>query len=38
MTKTRPQRRQRHGSAWYWKQTDSWYYTPKGHEETRALI
>ena len=21
-------RRQPHGSAWYWKQTGCWYYTP----------
>lgn len=24
----RRQRRQQHGSAWHWKQTNSWYYTP----------
>jgi integrase len=23
-------RRRRHGSAWYWKQTESWYYTANG--------
>src|SRR5437868_5261083 len=23
----RKSRRQQHGSAWHWKQTDSWYYT-----------
>ena len=23
-------RRQSHGSAWHWKQTDSWYYTLPG--------
>jgi len=27
MAADEPKRRQRHGSAWYWKQTDSWYYT-----------
>lgn len=30
MTKKVIQRRRRRGAAWYWKQTDSWYYTPKG--------
>jgi len=28
MRKRRKERRQAHGSAWHWKQTDCWYYTP----------
>jgi integrase len=31
------QRRQRHGSAWYWKQTDCWYYTPPGTKRREPL-
>ena len=31
-------RRQRHGSAWYWKQTDCWYYTPAGTKKREALV
>ena len=27
MARKRRQRRQQHGSAWHWKQTDCWYYT-----------
>jgi integrase len=37
MAKTKPKRRQRHGSAWYWKQTDCWYYTPPGSKQREAL-
>jgi hypothetical protein len=29
-TKNRKQRRQQHGSAWHWKQTDAWYHTEPG--------
>jgi integrase len=32
------QRRQRHGSAWYWKQTDAWYYTPRGTKRRVPLL
>jgi integrase len=32
------QRRQRHGSAWYWNQTDSWYYTAKGTKRRVPLL
>jgi integrase len=32
------QRRQRHGSAWYWKQTDCWYYTPRGTKRREPLL
>lgn len=38
MAKTAAQRRQRHGSAWYWIQTDSWYYTPPGTKRRVALL
>jgi len=31
------QRRQRHGSAWYWKQTDCWYFTPPGTKRREPL-
>jgi hypothetical protein len=30
MVRRRKQRRQQHGSAWHWKQTDCWYYTLSG--------
>ena len=30
MGRKRKQRRQTHGSAWHWKQTDCWYYTLPG--------
>ena len=36
MGRKRKQRRQPHGSAWHWKQTDCWYYTHAGHEEAGA--
>ena len=34
------QRRQRghRGAAWYWKQTDAWYYTPTGTKRRIALF
>jgi integrase len=38
MGRTRKQRRQQHGSAWHWKQTDCWYYTPSGTKERVALF
>jgi len=31
-------RRQSHGSAWYWKQTDSWYYTLPGTKKRIPLF
>ncbi len=31
-------RRQSKGSAWYWKQTDSWYYTPPGTQQRVPLF
>jgi len=31
-------RRQSHGSAWHWKQTDSWYYTLPGTKKRVALF
>ena len=30
-------RRQRRGSAWYWKQTDCWYYTTPGTKKRVPL-
>ncbi len=38
MKKTEPHRRQRHGTAWYWKQTNCWYYTPRGTKKRVALF
>lgn len=32
------QRRQSHGSAWHWKQTDCWYYTQPGTKKRVALF
>jgi hypothetical protein len=34
----RKSRRQSHGSAWHWKQTDSWYYTLPGSKKRVALF
>ena len=31
-------RRQRRGSAWYWRQTDTWYRTPPGTKRRVALL
>jgi integrase len=31
-------RRQRRGSAWYWKQTRCWYYTPPGTKQRVPLL
>jgi hypothetical protein len=33
----RKQRRNPHGSAWHWRQTDCWYYTLPGTEKRRSL-
>jgi integrase len=38
MGRPRKQRRQPHGSAWYWKQTDCWYYTPPGTRKRMPLF
>jgi len=32
------QRRQQHGSAWHWKQTDCWYYTKPGTKKRVPLF
>lgn len=34
----RKQRRQQHGSAWHWKQTDCWYYTLPGSKKRMPLF
>jgi len=34
----RKTRRQSHGSAWHWKQTDAWYYTLPGTKKRVALF
>jgi len=34
----RKSRRQSHGSAWHWKQTDSWYYTLPGSKKRVPLF
>lgn len=38
MTTPTPRRRRRRGSAWHWKQTDSWYCTPKGSKKRVPLL
>ena len=38
MGRSRKQRRQQHGSAWHWKQTDCWYYTAPGTKERMPLF
>lgn len=37
MTKAKSRRRKR-GSAWYWRQTDSWYYTSAGSRQRVGLF
>ena len=37
-TTKRKKRRQSHGSAWHWKQTDSWYYTEPGTKKRIPLF
>ncbi|MBL9084766.1 MAG: tyrosine-type recombinase/integrase [Planctomycetales bacterium] len=32
-----PQRRRSRGAAWYWQQTDTWYYTPRGTKKRETL-
>jgi hypothetical protein len=34
----RKERRQQRGSAWHWKQTDSWYDTPPGTQKRIPLF
>ncbi len=38
MGRPRKKRRQSHGSAWHWKQTDCWYYTLPGTKQRMALF
>ncbi|TWT56724.1 hypothetical protein KOR42_00780 [Thalassoglobus neptunius] len=38
MARKRKQRRQQHGSAWRWKQTDCWYFTESGTKKRVALF
>jgi hypothetical protein len=38
MGRTRKQRRNQHGSAWHWKQTDCWYYTLPGTKKRMPLF
>ena len=38
MAVSRSKRRQAHGSAWHWKQTDSWYYTEPGTRKRVPLF
>jgi len=38
MGRERKVRRQSHGAAWHWKQTDSWYYTMPGTKKRVALF
>jgi hypothetical protein len=38
MGRNRKQRRQPHGSAWHWKQTDCWYYTLPGTRKRTPLL
>jgi hypothetical protein len=38
MGRKRKTRRQSHGSAWHWKQTDCWYYTLPGTKKRVALF
>lgn len=34
----KPRRRRSRGSAWHWRQTDGWYYTPPGTERRVRLL
>lgn len=38
MGRRRKQRRQSHGAAWHWKQTDAWYYTMPGTKKRISLF
>ncbi len=35
---TNTKRRRPRGSAWYWKQTDTWYYTPPSTKSRVPLV
>ena len=37
MGRTKKQRRNPHGSAWHWQQTDCWYYTLPGTKRRVSL-
>lgn len=37
-TANRSRRRRQRGSAWHWKQTDCWYYTPPGTKRRVRLL
>jgi integrase len=38
MKTTATNRRQQHGRAWHWKQTDCWYFTPPGTKRRVRLL
>ncbi|MEQ8786068.1 MAG: tyrosine-type recombinase/integrase [Pirellulaceae bacterium] len=38
MTTINPRRRRSRGSAWYWRQTDCWYFTPPGTKRRARLL
>ena len=38
MPTTQRRKRGHRGAAWYWKQTDSWYYTPTGTRKRVPLL
>jgi len=38
MARPRKKRRNSHGSAWHWKQTDCWYYTLPGTKRRMSLF
>ena len=38
MGRKRKARRQQHGSAWHWKQTNAWYYTLPGTKKRMPLF
>ncbi len=38
MGRPRKKRRQSHGTAWHWKQTDCWYYTLPGTKQRVPLF
>ena len=38
MSTNERQRRRSRGSAWHWRQTDAWYYTPPGTKRRVPLL
>ena len=38
MSANAPRQRRPRGSAWYWRQTDCWYYTPPGTKRRVPLV